>query len=869
MFKSRFIPALAGIVLLAMVSCVLGWSSSRAASLCLSNVTEVNPLLPEADVSGIIYYENNFVSVSSNGKGLYSPDGSDWVETTITTSGNIFGLAANTTRAIAVGTSGLTYVTTNGKTWTDGSEVNGGNNTLNAIIWTGSQWVVVGNNGELDTSPDGVTWTNHPSGESDVPLNAITFTGFSYVAVGGNGTIATSTDSINWVTHSSPTIGTGVNLTGVAYNPNPGNQILVVVTDTGVVFSSVDQGNTWSLVPNVPVDFDNWQKVRWFQNPGLFVAVGLGDSIMTSPDGLNWTLATSDTVPAVVNVVYELFDVAATPSGSQAVASGADTMIFNSTDFATWRQKYEGVYPNLNGIDFLGNFTSIASDGMLNIVQVGTDPQGAHDCIATYSLDGGGTFAPTYMPPVNYSGAADAAFPPYDKQPIQTFNPTAVTYSTTLAAYAAVGQDNAVEMSRDGGNTWTVTLTYQNAKHEEPQLNGITWVGDRFVMVGNTPNPTTNPPDVSLGNIQSSRDGINWLGIGQGVTSENMLGVASNQQGRVVAVGLSGEIAVTSDNDDGNESQWVGQELTGLPQLNSVAYGNGLWIVVGDNATAYVAPDVTNSDGTLTWTVNGIGGATGDINSIIFSNGIFYAFLANGMIYMTIDTTSWLPCVGPEAANVGLTSGTGTTEGVAILSAGSNTFVGSPPASVPSVVITKQPRDTSGVVGKAFSLSALGLSKSGATSYPVFYQWLQNGIDLINGGNVINSNESTLTINPTKSTSAGNYSVVVSNGLESVTSRIAKVTVFFPPAVTLQPVSQHVLSGSELILTVQASGSPLLRYQWLWKGKPLVNNSVVKGATSPTLRILVTQPKRSGSYQCKITSPYGTVLSSVVTVKMG
>jgi hypothetical protein len=125
-----------------------------------------------------------------------------------------------------------------------------------------------------------------------------------------------------------------------------------------------------------------------------------------------------------------------------------------------------------------------------------------------------------------------------------------------------------------------------------------------------------------------------------------------------------------------------------------------------------------------------------------------------------------------------------------------------------------------------------------------------------------------LTINPANAGSAGNYTVLVSNGLKSVLSRIAKVTLNFAPTITVQPLSQHVLQASSMSLTVSATGSPTLKYQWYWNGQPLQNNAVIEGATSKTLRILVTQPKRSGAYTCVVSNPYGKATSNIANVVM-
>ena len=60
---------------------------------------------------------------------------------------------------------------------------------------------------------------------------------------------------------------------------------------------------------------------------------------------------------------------------------------------------------------------------------------------------------------------------------------------------------------------------------------------------------------------------------------------------------------------------------------------------------------------------------------------------------------------------------------------------------------------------------------------PLRFQWQKNGTNLTDGGNILGSATSTLTINNASAASAGTYSVIVSNDLDSVTSDGALLTV--------------------------------------------------------------------------------------------
>jgi uncharacterized repeat protein (TIGR03803 family) len=86
--------------------------------------------------------------------------------------------------------------------------------------------------------------------------------------------------------------------------------------------------------------------------------------------------------------------------------------------------------------------------------------------------------------------------------------------------------------------------------------------------------------------------------------------------------------------------------------------------------------------------------------------------------------------------------------------------------------IVSGPDDQTVLVGAAatFSVEAGG-------DKPLSFQWQKDGTNLTDGGNILGSAGSTLTINNATAASAGTYSVIVSNDLDSVTSESALLTV--------------------------------------------------------------------------------------------
>jgi len=125
-----------------------------------------------------------------------------------------------------------------------------------------SSHVVAAGHGVFLRSSDGSTWTNHtPSGQvNNVTINAITWTGSEFIAVGQDfdfdigdwaTVIFTSPDGETWTKDFSAQVVAGgsslqsTGLNGVASNPD-GSQV-VTVGDAGMIYKRIDGGD-WTLV---------------------------------------------------------------------------------------------------------------------------------------------------------------------------------------------------------------------------------------------------------------------------------------------------------------------------------------------------------------------------------------------------------------------------------------------------------------------------------------------------------------------------------------------------------------------------------------------------------------------------------------------
>jgi hypothetical protein len=80
------------------------------------------------------------------------------------------------------------------------------------------------------------------------------------------------------------------------------------------------------------------------------------------------------------------------------------------------------------------------------------------------------------------------------------------------------------------------------------------------------------------------------------------------------------------------------------------------------------------------------------------------------------------------------------------------------------------------------------------------------------------------------------------------------------PAITVQPQSQTVYSGSNVTFTASADGAPPLLWQWQFKG------AAIPGATTATLNLNQVTTNQSGNYTVAVTNSYGFDHSQVAAL---
>jgi hypothetical protein len=168
-----------------------------------------------------------------------------------------------------------------------------------------------------------------------------------------------------------------------------------------------------------------------------------------------------------------------------------------------------------------------------------------------------------------------------------------------------------------------------------------------------------------------------------------------------------------------------------------------------------------------------------------------------------------------------------------------------------SAIIINQPENQSVTVG---SSTAFCVNVKDGELYN--YRWQRNEQDIPGATSNCYTEGSV-----TKSMNGNRYRVIISNSRGAVISDSVILTVSTPPpTIVTQPVGKAPSEGTQLVLSVTASGVGTLTYQWQ------LNQQNIPGATSSSLLVSAVRSSANGRYRVIVGNQYGTTISTEVTV---
>ena len=170
---------------------------------------------------------------------------------------------------------------------------------------------------------------------------------------------------------------------------------------------------------------------------------------------------------------------------------------------------------------------------------------------------------------------------------------------------------------------------------------------------------------------------------------------------------------------------------------------------------------------------------------------------------------------------------------------------------VQPVSLEAQPANVRGVVGGSVSLAV-----SAVGSDPITYEWM------LDGEKIIGATSASLSLVDLNTASAGNYQVVVTNPTGSVLSDVAVVAVDTAPTITSLTNSTSAIAGSNVEMSVAASNSLTMSFQWKRDGISIT------GAVSNSLTLSNVGSTDAGDYTAEVTNTVGTTVGDIIKISV-
>jgi hypothetical protein len=526
----------------------------------LRAVTFFGPRIVITGEAGAVLYADSETDFRA-GTLLDGPTG-DWLE----------AVDASSQTLVAVGDNGAVYTSTDGASWKRQPSLT---EWLRGVAFGNGTFIAVGENGLIATSPNGTNWTSRASGTT-TNLNRVAFTGAFFTVVGEAGVALTSTNNgASWFTEK-----TGA--TNDLFHAAKGDGTRLVIGDNEVrlqnssgwsnQLAQADGPPAWTYYANIGrTDFfliagrtgmieegysTNTDSYFWLPSTesvrqllfdvtwatNLYVAVGDRATVMTSGNGIDWSL---ELVPdSVTNSIFlgvggtTNLLVAAGNQGSLIISPyavtnvmvtnvvGTNVVVTNQT-ISTFGINWYDVQPrpttnDLQGIGVFGNLYLVTGDNGTVL----TSPDGTNWTKLTpptTSLLSSVAASPTTVVATGDAGAVITSTDATNWA-VHVSGTTNWLYRVRYLGgqFVVVGQNGTIMTSPDGTN-WT-----SRASGTVKWLNDVTWVDGTYFVVG------------SQGTLLTSTNGIAWTP--RGTITLKSLYAAATDSAQLITVGIEGII---------------------------------------------------------------------------------------------------------------------------------------------------------------------------------------------------------------------------------------------------------------------------------------------------------------------------------------
>ncbi len=707
---------------------------------------------------------------------------------------------------VAYGRGGLVYTSTDGVAWNRKPDSPFNYPQAGAMLWTGTQYLMVGDQPSAYVSTDLTSWTEAGS-FAQGNKHAVAQVNATLVAVGPNGSIERSVDGgQSW---SAVESGTTSSLSAIHF----GYEGFWAISRDGTVVNSNSQtGISWNQV-TLPEGYQNRHLIGLGRGVGDDVWIVGSDTVLHYQNG-TWDVVETGYAGNFSDVLY---------TGQIVLSTWEGTVLADDwDDLTTWA---EIPMPAVNrGTSLLG---LAGGSGGAAVVAVG---------------NGGTIFRSTD------SGAG--------WESVGTIGATNELFDVSVVdgEFHAVGSNGVILTSPDGRNWFQrqsftghwlsdafqsggYTYLPTNWGNVLRSLDGENWddieTGDHFANNGHA---LANGEILLVGDngqVRRSSDGSVWSTAQIPGADQNLSAVAARGD-LVVAVGDAGGVFVSTDNIN-----WTRHDPSPGTNWRSVRVIDGVFFITGYNSQLFVSTDGQYwhdlSDDRLGWGINDI---VKGPDGYYFPTGTAHTDVTKTKDFQQIEGVAHIGSVDLRRAAVAHNAMVLVGEGGAIYS------TDLPDMGIVPFLQQNLPDRVDTLLGDTLFLQVFA---TGAE--PLTYQWTKDG-EVIAGAN------GPMLIRPNAGEDdAGDYMVTVTTvNNDPVESNTATVNVAADPAITRQPPFMTLVEfGGSVSLSVAADGA--LSYQWYRDGGDLT------GATGPTLSLTDVSPDDNGAYTVVIDTINGPLTS--------
>jgi hypothetical protein len=461
-------------------------------------------------LEGVAASSNLVVAVGDNAAIYFSTNAVVWDQAGVSFANWLNDVAFGGTNIfVAVGESGLIATSQNGYSWT---VVNSGTRSnLNTVAWTGNVFLAAGDGGVALTSANGVTWQSAATGATNYLYAAGGVTNSQVVAgedeLRWKGSAAWSNQLLSSLSAPAP----AWNYYTATWTSNNAAQILVAGQSGMLAIGSNASGAMSWRTPVAPVRSTLWQ-VAYVSNH--YFAVGNYGTLMSSEDGINWTV---ELTPSTNSILLGVGG-----SANFLLAVGTKGTVLWATNAYLWYQLTAPTTNDLYGVlydggDYMlcgGNGTILTSPSITSWARPTTPTTNTLTSLAVFP--GGWVCVGANGTILTSPDRAN-----WTLQKVTTNWLWQVKYLN--GELLVVGQNGAILTSADGSH-WS-----QHSSGTTAWLNAADYMTDVcWFAVGNN------------GTVLGSPDSTNWITFNT-VTYKALYGLAHNQ-GQLVAVGEEGAI---------------------------------------------------------------------------------------------------------------------------------------------------------------------------------------------------------------------------------------------------------------------------------------------------------------------------------------